>query len=222
MQALIFDFDGLILDTELPEYLSWSEIYKRYDCDLPLSVWAACIGTHGGFNPFDYLEEQAGQSVNREEMYLWQRRLCGEFLAEKTVLPGVERYIIQAKMLGLKLAVASASPREWVVGHLERLGLLSYFDAIRTRDDVTKVKPDPELYLAALAALDVSADQAFALEDSPNGVHAAKNANLFCVAIPNTLTSQLSLEHADMKLTSMEEISLQELIARVEASRVKL
>ena len=100
-------------------------------------------------------------------------------------------------------------------GHLARLGLLGYFDCIRCADDVKHTKPDPELYQAVLDAFGLQGSQAIALEDSPNGVTAAQRAGIFCVAVPNPVTSQLSLEHADLRLTSLEEISLEQLLAKV-------
>src|SRR6202035_584891 len=97
-----------------------------------------------------------------------------------------------------KIAVASSSPRSWVVQHLMRLGLLDKFDAMKFGDEVVHRKPDPELYLAALDLLGARPEQAIALEDSPNGVRAAQNAGIYCVAIPNPITAQLPLGHADL------------------------
>jgi len=131
------------------------------------------------------------------------------------VLPGVEDYILSAKRLGLKIGVASSSRHEWVDTHLTRLGLIDYFDSIKCFDDVKRTKPDPELYLAVLDALGVHGQQAIALEDSPNGVIAAQQAGIFCVAVPNPVTSQLSLLHADLCLSSLTEVSLEQLLAKV-------
>ena len=217
IQALIFDFDGLILDTEISSFQSWQEIYQEYQCELPLDKWAACIG--GGvelFDPCDYLETLLGVPVPREALVARRRLLHLEMIGTLEALPGVEDYLLTAKQLGLKLGVASSSPRAWVEGHLSRLKLLTYFDHLSCGDEVLHKKPHPELYLTVLAALGVRADGAFALEDSPNGVRAAQHAGLFCVAVPNIVTSQLSLAHADMRLTSLAEMPLPVLIAEVE------
>ena len=106
------------------------------------------------------------------------------------VLPGIEDRIADAQRLGLKLGVASSSPRAWVTGHLERLGLLRHFHAVCCRDDadVGALKPDPAVYVAALRALDVAPSEAIAFEDSPRGVEAATRAGVFTVAIPNDIT----------------------------------
>ena len=216
IQGLIFDFDGLILDTEESEFLSWQEIYKEHDATLALERWAICIG--GGaelFDPYAHLEELTGRRVVREEIAVRRRKRHLELLALKSTLPGVEHYLRDAKRLGLKLGVASSSSRGWVTGHLERLGLLAYFDYIRCGNEVKHKKPDPELYQAVLDGLGIQAHQAIAFEDSPNGVRAAQNADIFCVAIPNVITGQLDLAHADMRLASMDEISLERLIETV-------
>jgi HAD superfamily hydrolase (TIGR01509 family) len=221
IQALIFDFDGLILDTEISSFQSWQAIYQEYQCELPLQKWAACVG--GGvelFDPCDYLELLLGAPVAREALTVRRRLLHLEMIGSLGALPGVEDYLLTAKQLGLRLGVASSSPRAWVEGHLSRLKLLNYFDHLCCGDEVTHKKPHPELYLSVLAALGVSADEAFALEDSPNGVRAAQRAGMFCVAVPNIITSQLSLVHADMRLASLADISLTALIAEVERRRV--
>lgn len=218
IQGLIFDFDGLILDTEECEFQSWQEMYQEHSATLPLEQWAVCIG--GGaelFDVYSYLEEQIGQPIVREEIGARRRKRHLELLALKETLPGVENYISEAKQLGLKLGVASSSSRAWVTGHLERLGLLSNFDYIRCGDEVTHKKPDPELYQAVLDGLGLQGSQAIALEDSPNGVRAAQRAGIFCVAIPNVITGQLDLAHADLKLTSMAEMPLERLIEVAES-----
>ncbi len=220
IQALVFDFDGLILDTEISSYQSWQEIYQEHNCYLPLEKWAICIG--GGvekFDPCGYLETLLGRSLAREELIERRSQRHWTQLETQVALPGVEDYITDARRLGLKLAIASSSPREWVAGHLSRLGLLNHFDCMKCGDEVTHKKPHPELYLSALNELGVQADQAIALEDSPNGVLAAQRAGMFCVAVPNEITGQLPLDHADMRLTSLASLPLEHLIAEVEARK---
>ncbi len=217
IRALIFDFDGLILDTENSEFISWQEMYAEHQVQLLLEEWAVCIGSGAEtFDVYGRLETLVGRPLPREEIR--QRRMQRHIalLAEEVLLPGVEDYLQNAKRLGLKLGVASSSSRKWVAGHLERLGILHYFDYLRCVDEVQRKKPDPELYLAVLTGLNVQADEAIALEDSPNGVRAAQRAGIFCVAVPNIITSQLPLDHADLRLTSMAAMSLEKLLAVVE------
>jgi HAD superfamily hydrolase (TIGR01509 family) len=222
IEALIFDFDGLILETEASEYRSWQEIYAEYQALLPLETWAVCIGSGANtFDPCVHLESLLGRSLPREELCQRRRERRMMLLAEEAILPGVENSIAAAKQRGMRLGVASSSSRQWVTGHLARFGLLDSFDCIRCRDDVVRTKPDPELYLAALDGLHVSAEQAIALEDSPNGVLAAQRAGIFCVAVPNIVTSQLPLDHADLRLASLAEMPLEELIALVERHKAQ-
>jgi HAD superfamily hydrolase (TIGR01509 family) len=218
IQALIFDFDGLILDTELSALTSWQEIYKEYNCTIPIAQWMTTIGGTAAtfFDPLDYLEQQLGRPVEREALRARRRQIHEATTSTLSALPGVEDYLADARRLGLKIGLASSSTRRWVSGHLTRLGLLPYFDCVRCADDVAHKKPDPELYLAVLKELDVEATRAVALEDSPNGVTAAQRAGIFCVAIPNALTGQMPLDHADMHLTSLAEIPLEQLLAKVE------
>ncbi|GCE20073.1 HAD family hydrolase [Dictyobacter kobayashii] len=217
--ALVFDFDGLILDTEISAYQSWQEIYSEYQQHLPLEKWAICIGTGlDAFDPHNYLESLIGQSIPRDSLAERRLRRHLELIEAQFALPGVEQYLTDARRLDMKIAVASSSPRAWVVDHLTRLGLHDKFDAMKFGDEVTHRKPHPELYLSALELLDARPEQAIALEDSPNGVRAAQNAGIFCVAIPNPITGQLPLDHADLRLTSLAAMPLEQLIQKV-ASR---
>jgi HAD superfamily hydrolase (TIGR01509 family) len=218
IRALVFDFDGLILDTEYPDYQSWQEIYQAHGAHLPLSAWERSIGSMDLdlLDPYAYLEAQIGRPVDREEIRARRRSRLAELVAAQSVLPGVEDYLADARRLGLKLGLASSSSRAWVTGCLAQFGLNgTTFDCIRCGDEVKRTKPDPELYLAALDALAVRADQAVALEDSPNGVAAAKGAGLYCVAVPSTLTRRLPFDRADMRLNSLADMSLEKLLQEI-------
>jgi HAD superfamily hydrolase (TIGR01509 family) len=223
IRAVIFDFDGLILDTEGPEFQTWQEIYRAHGCELPLEVWATGLGTSAdAFDPCAYLQAQAGRPIDREALHLQRRRRYDELLRAQAVLPGVREYIAAAKHLGLHLGVASSSSRQWVVGNLTALGLSAYFDCVKCADDVPRVKPDPTLYRVAVEALGIAPQQAIALEDSPNGIAAAKRAGLYCVAVANPLTRQLSLAHADLQLNSLADLPLEQLLARLQGKHLQV
>ena len=212
IQSLIFDFDGIILETEQPIFQSWQELYEMFDCQLRFDDWAKIIGTQELlFDPLAELERQSGAQIDQEKLLLRKQRETELTLAQP-VLPGVQDYLEDARRLGVKLGVASSSPASWVVGHLERLGLRHYFDCVRTCDDVQRAKPDPELYLSAMDCLGVNASQAIAIEDSPNGAHAAQRAGLFCIVVPTPITSRLNLDHADLRLDSLADLPLQSLL----------
>jgi HAD superfamily hydrolase (TIGR01509 family) len=217
IRGLIFDFDGLILDTEGPIFHSWQTLYQAHGSQLALATWAEeVIGkAEGSFDLFDLLEEQIGQPVERTELNQQRRASEAELIARQPVMPGVHAYIKSARQLGLKTGLASSSSCRWVTGHLDRLGLLSSFDVIRAADDVSITKPDPALYLSVLAALELRPEQALAFEDSPNGVLSAKRAGLYCVAVPNELTRQLPLDQADLRLDSLTDLPLPNLLSIV-------
>jgi HAD superfamily hydrolase (TIGR01509 family) len=217
IQALIFDFDGLILETEWPCFQSWQEIYSEYNCDLPFEKWTACVGgTDQDFDPHAYLQSLLGQTLPREELKERSRRRQIELIEKLPILPGVERYVSEARRLGLKVGLASNSSRRWVHGHLQRLGLYDQFDVIKCKDEVSNPKPDPELYLAVLDELKIPAEQAVAFEDSPHGVMAARRAGIFCVAVPTAITKLLPLDHASLQVTSLADVPLESLLAHVE------
>ncbi|MDQ6879605.1 MAG: HAD family hydrolase [Candidatus Dormibacteraeota bacterium] len=217
IRAIVFDFDGLILDTEEPVYRSWLEVYEAHDEELPFEQWVKIIGsTTASFHPQEHLEQRLGRPLPQEVL---ERRIGRrtELILAQQLLPGILQHIDAAGSLGLKLGVASSSTRDWVSGHLDRLGILRRFDCVRCRDDVPNAKPAPDLYIAVLDCLGVSAAEAIAIEDSPNGVMAAKSAGMRCVAIPNTITSSLDLSAADVVLGSLSDVSLPELLRRLES-----
>ena len=211
-RALIFDFDGLIVDSESPGFQAWTELYATHGCSLPFDKYSACIGTIGGFDLHAYLEEQSGRSFDRRDLEKACNARWLRLMQDQPLLPGIASCIASAKARGLKLAIASSSTQKWVTGNLERFGLLDQFDAVCTRDYVDAVKPDPALYLLALEKLGVRADEAVAFEDSPAGILAAKRAGIFCVAIPNPLTKDLRLDLADRRLASLAEFELDDVM----------
>ncbi len=213
IRALVFDFDGLVVDTETPEFQAWQEIFIDHGAVLELATWADVIGTTDHhFDPYAALEHATGRSVDRDAIRVSRRARIRELVSDQPVLPGVEDYLRQARDHGLRIGLASSSSRKWVHGHLAERGLLGYFDTVRTGDEVEHTKPDPTLYRVAAADLGVDPARAIALEDSPNGVAAAKRAGLFCVVVPNALTRQLDLAEADLRVDSLANLPLTELL----------
>ena len=220
IHALIFDFDGTILETEGPILQSWQELYQSYGCQLTLEQWAVNIGTADEtFDPLDELEKRLGRELDRQSLAPARRQREMDIIVHQPVLPGVQDYLRDARQLGLKVGLASSSSCAWVTGHLARLGLIDYFDVINASDDVPRTKPDPILYLTTLEGLGVRGEQAVAFEDSPNGVLAAKRAGMHCVAIPNTITRCLPIQGADLRLDSLADMPLEELFRRIEPAR---
>jgi HAD superfamily hydrolase (TIGR01509 family) len=219
IEAVVFDFDGTIFDSETHEYECVRELFAEHGAELPLEVWGECVGREAGFfDPYAYLEERTGAPVDRDAL---DRRRREQFLRRiegEGAIPGVEEALRAARSLGLKVGLASSSSREWVEGQLRRLGLLHWFECIRTSDDVERVKPEPDLYLSVLRCLGVPASRAVAFEDSPNGALAAHRAGMFCVVVPNPVTAALPFGEHHLRLESLVQAELADLLARIDAA----
>jgi HAD superfamily hydrolase (TIGR01509 family) len=219
VRAFLFDFDGLLLDTEFASRAGWQLLYRQHGHELPEDLWATLVGTtHAPWDPMEHLEELVGAPLEREALN--DRRYAHEIalIEAEELRPGIADYLAAARERGLKRAIVSSSSRRWIDMHLERLEEAVGWDAICTADgDPVRAKPAPTLYLEALAALDVAAAEAVAFEDSPNGVLAAKAAGIFCVAVPNEVTRDLGLEDAgaDLVLDSLAELPPESLFARL-------
>lgn len=216
IKALIFDFDGLILDTETAEFRVWQSIYREYGHEMLPETWGQVIGGYGisNFDGAEHLSELVGDGVDARELHARYRSESDALILQQPVLPGVVDYLDDAQRLGLRLAVASSSPRSWVDTHLARLGLADRFDVIICGDDVPpgRTKPHPDLFLKALDALDVRADESIVFEDSPNGVNAARAAGIIVVRIPNPITALLKTDGANLTLESLSQIPLQKML----------
>jgi HAD superfamily hydrolase (TIGR01509 family) len=216
IRGLLFDFDGLLVDTETPSRLVWEELYREHGHELPQDQWATLVGTIGApFDPFGHLEELVGRPLDQEALAARRRAREHELADLEELRPGVEEYFAEANRLGLRTAVVSSSDDEWIERHLGRLGHLEGLDLIvAANGDTKRAKPRPDLYLDALDRLDLASTEAIAFEDSPNGVTAAKAAGLVCVAVPNPITATLALDDADLVLESLADVQLEQLLRR--------
>jgi HAD superfamily hydrolase (TIGR01509 family) len=215
IQALIFDFDGLLVDTETPAFESWRALYAEYGHELSLELWQGALGTSQGFDALAHLAALAAQPIDQPA--LRARRLAAKHAlsAVQPLLPGVREILTQAGGLGLPCAVASSSNRDWVVGWLRQHGIEAAFACIRTADDVILTKPAPDLFLSAAACLRVAPEDCLVFEDSPNGILAAHAAGMRCVAVPGAVTRQITLPPADLLIESLDALPLTDILARV-------
>ena len=216
LQGVVFDFDGLIADTEWPEYRAVAEQFELRGLSFPPEAWAHVIGSSWKVDWISDLEQRLGQTVDRQAVLTRHAQRKAELRVGLRPLPGVLQLLDAVAEAGLRVAVASSSPRSWVEPRLEELALRSYFPIIRTLDDVSAAKPAPELFLAACHALGIEPARAVALEDSANGATAAKAAGMRCIAVPNRLTKFLDLSHADVVLDSLEEVTIEFLTSLVQ------
>ncbi|MBM3137336.1 MAG: HAD-IA family hydrolase [Chloroflexi bacterium] len=213
IQGIIFDFDGLICDTESTELHAWEKLYADYGVPFPFEEYQKTIGAvHNDETPLLLLKESLGSQLNineaREKLHQYHK----EVNEIEPLRPGVLDYLKEAKLLDLKIGLASSSPIPWVGFHLDRLGISHFFECIRTFEDVHQTKPNPQLFLLTLECLNLAPVETIALEDSINGIVAAKSAGLLTVAVPNAVTSRFDFKDADIILSSLEEIPLRRLI----------
>lgn len=213
-RALIFDFDGLILDTEVAIYDAWREIYSSHGFPLTMETWAQCVGSDfGHYDPAADLERMLSRKLDWELLTVQRRKRVTDILQGKKEMPGVRERLTEAKALGISCAVASSSSHNWVDGWLDRLGLAEFFSSTTCLEDVGKAKPDPGLFLLAAEKLKVAPTEAIVLEDSLNGLRAAQAAQMRCVVVPCDLTRHLTFEGAWKQLSSLEDIVVADLLA---------
>jgi HAD superfamily hydrolase (TIGR01509 family) len=215
LRALVFDFDGLIADTEWPEYRSVADQFEAHGLTFPPEAWVHVIGSSWTVDWLGELEGRLGRPVDRVAVAEARRAARQALHRDLAVLPGVVALLAAAREAGLGLAVASSSDRDWVEGHLERLGLRHWFTVVRSREDVARAKPAPDLFLSACEGLGVMPAEAVAVEDSAHGATAARAAGLACVVIPNRLTCLTDLSHANLQAGSLLEVEMAALHALV-------
>ncbi|UCF10620.1 MAG: HAD-IA family hydrolase [Candidatus Bipolaricaulota bacterium] len=217
LRALVFDFDGLILDTETPRYEAWREIFAEHGCELPLAEWIRVIGrAPGDHDPTEILQSCAGRPLDRGRILRDHERRENRRIAELSACPGVVDLIGEACAAGLALAVASSSDHPWVAGHLRRLGLHEAFAVISCASSEVAAKPAPDVYDLALRELGVTAAEAVAFEDSHHGVDAATAAGIACVAVPNRLTRTLAFPDAALRVDTLEGLDVSAIASLVE------
>ncbi|MBQ0140551.1 MAG: HAD-IA family hydrolase [Kurthia sp.] len=211
MQAVIFDFDGTIVDTEK----IWVDIYsklisEKFNHVVPTEIFALCIGTTD-ILLYEYLRKNVDATIDREQLAPIAEKLIGEQLAFLEPRPGVVELLSTFANQGLRIAIASGSKKKWITPFLIKNNLLHFFEEIRCADDVENLKPHPELYLAALDALQLPATECFAIEDSVNGAKSALAANLQCFVVPSEVTANLQFPEAVILKKNFNEVSLDSL-----------
>jgi HAD superfamily hydrolase (TIGR01509 family) len=219
IRALIFDFDGLILDTETPDVEAWKAIYAEHGRAYPVEHWSQIIGGWGNsdFDPAAGLQQLTDAPLDLDALRRRQREESDKVILRSPVMEGAREILAGAKRLGLRCAIASSSERAWVEPHLIRLGLRANFEVVVTGDDVQngRTKPHPDVYLKALASLQLRPDEVLVFEDSPNGVKAAHAAGMRVVGVPNPVTAVLRLD-ADVALRSLDEVPLDDILKRID------
>ena len=209
MRALIFDFDGLIVDTESAIYEAWRELYLAHGHDLPLPTYVQCVGSvFGHYDPMAALESMIGGPVD------WDTHLPMKDSRLRTgqqgldTMPGIRELLAEAHAAGIPCVVASSSQRTHVEGWLNRIGIVHHFQFVRSRDDVARAKPYPDLFLLAAEGLGLAPEQTLVLEDSSNGLRAALAAGAPCLIVPSPVTLGSDFMGATAILNTLAGITL--------------
>ena len=205
--AVLFDFDGVLVDTEWAIYEAWHRTFLANNHPLPLEIYTQCIGSDfDTWSPKTHLEELTGRSFDWHQLDEARQIEIHRDLEAAGPMPGVVALLEKLNAAGVPVGVVSSSSHPWVDGWLEKLGLISYFRTVVCRGDAPRIKPAPDLWLEALRRLELPGDQCLAIEDSLNGVKSAKSAGLNVWAVPNRTTACLDLSIADRICSSLEEI----------------
>lgn len=218
--AVVFDLDGTIVDTEQPVFEAWHRTWADQGHELLLEDWLLCVGRDAAlFDPMAALGERVGAGFDARAVRTARRALEAELVAATVARAGVEAWLDEARSAGVPVGVASSSSRRWVDDQLARLGLAGRFTTVQTSTEVGVTKPDPAAYLAACAALGVEPRHALAVEDSANGLAAATAAGMATVAYPNPITAGLDLSAADLLVPDLTEWTLAAAWAAVTSGR---
>ena len=211
IHALVFDFDGLIVDTETPLIDSYATVHRAHGIPFDRPAFILNVGhAEYSFDPWHGFSPHADRAALEVERRAQRNRL----LLQQPVLPGVVALLEAGQAHGLHIGLASNSEHTWVEPHLTRLGLRSRFEFIACREDVASPKPEPDLYKRVLNQFGLRGQAAIAFEDSHTGMIAAKRASLWTVAVPGLSTAHHDFAEADLRVTSLADVKLDDLMRR--------
>ncbi len=206
--AVLFDFDGVLVDTEWAIYQAWLRTFQAHGHDLPLEIYTHCIGSDfATWSPKTHLEELTGLAFDWHDLDARrQEEILGELTHEGT-MPGVIGLLEQLTAGGIRRAVVSSSSHHWVDGWLEKLSFSEHFETVVCRGDAERIKPAPDLYLEAARRLGLAPADCLVIEDSLNGVKSAKAAGMSVWVVPNRVTAGLDFSAADRIFPSLNELA---------------
>lgn len=211
IRALIFDFDGLILDTESALIAAYADVHAAHGVAFEHERFLHSVGhADYAFDPWHAFEKRADRAALETE----RRTRNRERDLHLPVLPGVIALLDAARVQPLRVGLASNSPRPHCERHLTRIGLLDRFGFLACREDVPLPKPAPDLYQLVLNRFGLRGHEAIAFEDSHTGSLAAKRANLWTVAAPGVSTAHHDFSQADLRVASLADVKLDQLIKR--------
>lgn len=208
--AVIFDHDGTLIDTETPDFRAWEMLYQEYGATITLERWAnVAVGHMNGYDTlFGDLITHHGNGLTPQILRKRLEALWPVTLESVALMPGVATLLPQLQAAGYPLAVATASDRAWVTRWLTRFDLTPYFKVVANGDDVANNKPAPDVYLFAAEQLGVAPERCLVFEDSLAGLTAAKAARMTVVAVPSHVTQSLDFSQADAIVLSLAQVTL--------------
>ena len=205
--AVLFDFDGILVDTEWAIYQAWLETFREHDQDLPLALYTRCIGSDfDAWSPKLHLEDLTKLDFDWLGMDQDRQVQIRAALAKEGPIEGVVEVLKSLKNQGLPLAVVSSSSHSWVDGWLEKLDLRKFFTEVICKGDAPRIKPAPDLFLTAAEKLGVAPNECVVIEDSLNGLIAGKQAGMQVWVVPNLVTAELDFRQADQVFSGFAEV----------------
>ncbi len=206
LEAVLFDFDGTMVDTEWIIYEEVQRIFHSEGQELPLEQYSKCIGSsYETWSPQTYLEELTGKSYDWETLRAARNVRIRERMEAQELISGVQEALDFTQQCGLRLGVVSSSSHDWVDRWIEKLGIGHYFEHVTCRGDAPRIKPAPDLFLKGAERMEIDPSRCLVVEDSRNGMLAAHEAGMSVFAVPNRVTVVSDFSEALQKLGSMLE-----------------
>ena len=205
--AVLFDFDGVLVDTEWSIYQAWLKTFQAHGHDLPLDIYTRCIGSDfATWSPKTHLEDLSGLDFDWHDLDTRRQETIMAELTGAQTMDGTLTLLDKLRTSGIRRAVVSSSSHHWVDGWLDKLAFAHYFELVICRGDAAKIKPAPDLYLEAAKRLGLAPQDCLVIEDSLNGMHAAKAAGMTVWIVPNRVTFGLNFTPADRTFQSLVEL----------------
>ena len=206
ISAVLFDFDGVLVDTEWAIYQSWKRVFEGHGQHLPLDIYTRCIGSDfATWSPKTHLEELTGRAFDWHDLDARRQEEIMKELSHERAMHGAGDLLGALTAAAMPTAVVSSSSHHWVDGWLDKLGLSAHFQTTVCRGDAPRIKPAPDLFLEAAKRLSVAPEHCLVIEDSFNGLKAAKAAGMAVWVVPNRVTEGLDFSAADRVFRSLAE-----------------
>jgi HAD superfamily hydrolase (TIGR01509 family) len=210
LAAVVFDFDGIVMDSETPEFESHRRVFEQYGAALSTDEWCDQIGIWNDAQDERWFRELCSRCSNAPDAgtFLAEKRRVFDEVAPHQPMRGIRELLMELATARIPAAIASSSSASWIARATERIGVDRLFAAVVTGDDVARRKPAPDIYLEAARRLGVDPALAVAIEDSAPGIAAARAAGMATVAIPHWLTEKHDLSGADLRVAHAGELTL--------------